>query len=239
MINYKIIDLKTYPHRSHLEYFISMSSPHVSMTADVDVTDLKAFCTREKCSFYLTFIHIAALSADSIPQFRQRIHRLSAEELEEEVHADAPTDGPLAGLEIREYEESPTSHTEPVDGDLYSYCCLRHHVPWQEYIASAAEAQQIARQRTDLDEDEEIEAFYFPTCAPWVRYTGCIHPVADSCDSNPRISWGKYGEDWRGRLTMPLTVMVHHGLVDGIHIGRFYKNVEDNIKALVEGRLEY
>ncbi len=61
----------------------------------------------------------------------------------------------------------------------------------------------------------------------------------DRFDSNPRMSWGKYEEDFRGRLMMPLTIAAHHGLVDGIHIGRFYENVEKNMKALIEGTLEY
>lgn len=38
---------------------------------------------------------------------------------------------------------------------------------------------------------------------------------------------------------MPLTAAVHHGLVDGIHLGKFYKKVEGNIRALTEGQLDF
>lgn len=238
MINYRIIDLNTYPHRAHLDYFMSMNSPQAGITAEVDVTELREFCRREKHSFFLAFLHVAALSADSIPQLRQRLHRLTPEELEEEKHAGALTEGPLAGIEIREYEQSPTSHTESTGNELYCYCTLYHHMPWDEYIAIAEKAQQKARQEGTLDEDDEIEAFYFPTCLPWIHYTSCMHPMTDAYDSNPRISWGKFEEDYRGRLMMPLTLVVHHGLVDGLQMGRFYQNVENNMKALVEGRLD-
>jgi chloramphenicol O-acetyltransferase len=31
---------------------------------------------------------------------------------------------------------------------------------------------------------------------------------------------------------MPVTLLVHHGLVDGLHIARFYENIAAQIAAL-------
>lgn len=239
MLEYRIIDLNTYPHRAHLEYFMSMQSPHLCITAEVDVTDLKAFCKREKCSFFLAFLHVVALSADSVPVFRQRLHLLSEEERKLPEHSGAPTEGYLKDLEIREYAESPTSHTESCPNDLYCYCTLSHHVPWEEYIVKATEAQMRARNNASLDEDDEIEGFYFASSIPWINYTEVVHPMVDRYDSNPKFGWGKFKEDFRGRLMMPVTVAAHHGLIDGIMLGRFYDNLDKNMAALVEGKLEY
>lgn len=239
MIKYKVIDLNTYARRAHLEYFMSMDRPQMNLTAEVDVTDLKKYCKEKGYSFFLAFVHVAALSADSIPQLRQRIHRLSEEELMLPGHEGVAKEGPLAGIEIREYEQSPTSHTESTGDELYCYCAMYHHMPWEEYIAKATLLQRQARESGTLDEDAEIEAFYFPTCIPWVHYLDVVHPLTDKYDSNPRFSWGKYEENFKGRLMMPLTIVAHHGLVDGIHVGKFYANIEKNMKALVEGRLEW
>lgn len=228
MIGYKVIDMETYPRRAHLEYFMGMVHPQMNITADVDVTDLKRFCKEQGCSFFLAFLHVVALSADSIPQFRQRIHKLTAD-----------TDGSPASFEVREYEQSPTSHTEATGNEMYCYCCLNHHMPWAEYIESATKIQQQARETGTLDEDDEIEAFYFPTCLPWFYYRECMHPMADRYDSNPRLSWGKFEENFRGRLMMPLTVAVHHGLVDGLHVGKLFERVEKNMAALIDGTLDY
>ena len=232
MIDYRIIDLNTYPRRAHMEYFMGMTHPQLNITAEVDVTELKQFCEREGCSFFLSFLHVVALSADSIPQLRQRIHRLTAEELQLPEYTDLPKEGPLSGFVVREYSQSPTSHTEATGEDLYCYCSLYHHMPWKEYITTATELQRKAREKGSLEEDSEIEAFYFPTCIPWIHYSDIVHPMTDRFDSNPRFSWGKFEEDFRGRLMMPLTAAVHHGLVDGIHLGKFYENVEKNMATL-------
>lgn len=234
MPDYKVIDLNTYPRRAHLEYFMSMERPQVNITVNVDVTELLSFCKRENYPFFLSFLHVVALSADEVPQLRQRIHRLTEEELRQQDSSKMVTEGTLAGIEIREYTESPTSHTETAGNEMYCYCSLYHHMPWKEYISSALRLQQDAREKASLEEDEEIEAFYFPTCVPWLHYSELVHPMTDRYDSNPRFSWGKYEEDFKGRLMMPLTVAFHHGLVDGIHIAGFYNNIGKNIKALIE-----
>lgn len=235
MIEYKTIDLNKYPRKAHLEYFMAMAHPQLNITAEVDVSDLIRFCKKENCSFFLSFLHIVALSADSIPQLRQRIHRLCPEEIKLQEHDSKQQ----YEYEIREYSQSPTSHTEAAGNELYCYCTLYHHLPWEEYIKAAAKQQKLARELGSLEEDAEIEAFYFPTCIPWIHYSDIVHPMADRFDSNPRFSWGKFTEDFRGRIMMPLTAAVHHGLVDGIHLGKFYANVEKNITALIEGKLDY
>lgn len=235
MIGYSIIDLDTYKRKAHLEYFMSMTSCQTGLTANVDVTLLRDFCKKEGCSFFLAFMHIVALSADSIPQFRQRLHRVTKEERKCPEHSKAPTEGPFKDLEIREYEESPTSNTESSKDDMYCYCTNFHHMPWKDYISEATRRQAEARNNGTLDEDPEIEAFYFPTCVPWIHYTDCIHPWGDCFDSNPRFSWGRFEEDFKGRLMMPVTVRVHHGLVDGLQIAKFYENLDANIQKLVSG----
>lgn len=224
MINYKVIDLNNYKHKAHLDYFMGMQYPQVNVTSNVDVTDLKSYCKREGISFFLTFLHIVAISADAIPQFRQRIHRLSPDSDD---------------FEIREYEQSPTSHTEATSDELYCYCPLFHHVPWAEYIDTATKEQQIARTTGTLEEHTEIEAFYFASSVPWLNYSSVVHPMENKFASNPIFSWGKFEEDFRGRLMMPMTVIVHHGLVDGKQIGMFYDNLSKNMALLLsKGELE-
>jgi hypothetical protein len=43
--------------------------------------------------------------------------------------------------------------------------------------------------------------------------------------SIPRFAWGKYFREG-GALKMPLSMQAHHGLVDGLHFGRFYELVQ-------------
>ena len=209
-MGFKKIDLENYPRRSHFEYFCSMQYPYVGVTNHVDVTPVVSFCKSRGYSFYLVFMHLAALAADDINEFRQRIQDNG----------------------IIEYDECPTSHTELLDNGTYCYCSLSHHMPLEEYIAYAENARLLCKKEGSLKEDAEVKSMYFISALPWLHYSALIQPVACGEESNPRITWGKFEKDHEGREMLPVTVLVHHGLVDGIHIARFYENLNKYIREI-------
>jgi chloramphenicol O-acetyltransferase type A len=62
---------------------------------------------------------------------------------------------------------------------------------------------------------------------PWVTFTSVMHPIhLHPIDSVPRIAWGKFFTEGSA-LKMPLSVQVHHALADGIHVGRYYTQVQE------------
>lgn len=204
------IDLEQYDRRQHFEYFSSLQYPYVGITNNVDVSELVQFCKAKNYSFYLTFLHAAALAADGVKELRQRIR-----------------DGGIV-----EYDECPTSHIELLENNTYCYCTLHHNMALEEYIPYAEQARSQCRQKGSIDEDDDSESMYFISTIPWLHYTAMIQPVAGGEESNPRITWGKFQEDHRGRKQLPVTILAHHALVDGIHIAMFYQNLEQQIKKI-------
>lgn len=205
------IDMEHYPRRQQLEYFLSLQYPYVGVTNNVDVTELVQFCKRKKCSFYLVFMHAVALAADDIAELRQRIQNRN----------------------VIEYSECPTSHIELLDNGTYCYCTLRHHMELEEYILYAESVRKQSRLNGSIDEESDSESMYFISSLPWLHYTSLIQPVAGGEESNPRFTWGKFEKDYYGREQLPVTILAHHGLVDGIHIARFYENLEKQLQKLV------
>lgn len=206
------IDLENYPRRRHFEHFLSTQYPYVGVTVDVDVTQVVQFCKEKGLSFYIVFMHAVALAADEIPEFRRRIKN----------------------GKIIEYNECPTSHIELLENETYCYCTLRHHMKFEEYISYAEKTRTQCRLIGSIEEDDENESTYFISTLPWINYTALIQPVAGGEDSNPRITWGKFQADASGRLQMPVTVLAHHGLVDGLHIARFYENLKKRLEELTK-----
>lgn len=205
------LDLDTFPRRQHLAYFSSLAYPYVGVTNNVDVTELVQFCRQQQHSFYLLFMHAAALAADGVPELRQRIR----------------------SGEVVEYSECPTSHTELLDNGTYAYCTLHHHMSLEAYLAQAESARAQCRLNGSIEEDAYSESMYFISTLPWLHYTALIQPVAGGGDCNPRITWGRFQPDAVGRQQLPVTLLAHHGLVDGIHIARFYENLEKKLQELV------
>ena len=208
----KRIDMATYPRRDHFNHFCAMAYPYVGVTVDVDVTDLLALCREKGYSFYLMVLHAVALTADEVPEFRRRIDNGG----------------------IVEYAACPTSHVELKSDGTYAYCTLRHHMPMADYLAQAESARTAAREGGSIEEEDDVQSMYFISTLPWLHYTQLIQPVACGEESNPRITWGKYQANDKGRMMMPLSVLVHHALADGIHIAKFYEAFNQQMKLICE-----
>lgn len=206
---FKYINMECYTRLPQFKYFRTLQYPYVGVTVNIDITDALRFSKDCDKSFYLTVLHLVALAADGVPAFRQRIR----------------------GEQIIEYSECPTSHIEAVSGENYCYCTLYHHMNLNDYFAEAEKARRNCG-KNGITEDSNVESMYFISTLPWLHYSALIQPVAGGDESNPRISWGKYEDNRAGRTIMPLSVLAHHALVDGIHIAQFYKNLNDEIVKL-------
>ena len=71
-----------------------------------------------------------------------------------------------------------------------------------------------------ITRDFEINLIHF-SALPWVDFTSYSHARSFTWpDSCPKISYGKMVEE-NGKKTMAVSIHVHHGLVDGYHVGEF------------------
>ena len=205
-MDFRRIDLGSYPRRAHFDYFRTLAYPYAGVTAEVDATAVLRYCRNRGRSFYLGFMHAAALAANGVDALRQRIR-----------------DGGIV-----EYAECPTSHVELKADGSYCYCTVHHNMALEEYF-DRAEAARARCRDGGIDEEEDVERMLFISTLPWVRYTALLQPVAGGDESNPRITWGRYAVDEGGRVTLPVTLLAHHALVDGVHIGRFFESLAAEI----------
>ena len=209
MIPYRKIPLETYPRRAHFAHFSAMANPYAGVTVPVDITGFLAACRREETPFFLSFLYCASRAANRVPQLRQRI---------------------LEG-EIVEYAWCPTSHTVALEDGTYCYCTLESDMSFRDYLPRAREAQELAKKQRSLTDGEDGDSLLFISCVPYISYTALVQPAPFPADSNPRITWGKYFAQG-DRYLLPLSVLCHHALVDGLHISRFYDTLDMVLSSL-------
>lgn len=206
---YRAIPLEDWPRRAHFDYFSAMADPYVGVTAEVDITRFLATCRGAGLPFFLSFLYCAGRAANAVPPLRQRI---------------------VGGVPV-EFARCDTSHTVLQEDGTYSYCRLDCMRPFERYLPDALARQEEARLRGGLDDGEDADSLFFVSTLPWVRYTAIRQPVPSPADSNPRLTWGRFLEQG-GRVTMPVTVLANHALVDGAHIGAFFEALDRQTEAL-------
>ena len=116
----KIIDLETYPRKSHYEFFKSVAYPYVGLTANVDVTNLLAFAKKAGGSGFLACLWAAANAANRVPQLRQRI----------------------VNDTIVEFDHCDSAHTVALEDTTFCNCRTDCRLPLSEFLVYGRQRQE-------------------------------------------------------------------------------------------------
>ena len=93
-------------------------------------------------------------------------------------------------------------------------------------MARATEQIANVRENLTLTDEPGQDNLLFMTPIPWVSFTSLMHPLQlNPTDSVPRFAWGKFFAEGDS-LKMPLSVQGHHAVMDGLHAGRFYAEIQ-------------
>ena len=204
------IDKTTWPRRRHFELFRAMDFPYSSLCANVDVSRLRRRAKERGLSFTVSLVHALSTAANALPEFRQRIR----------------------GDDVVEHAVVHPSLTVLAEGDLFGFCLIPYAKDLAAFAAAAERAIARAKVSPTLEDEPGRDDLLYLTGVPWVSFTALGHPMHLSTgDSIPRIAWGRFFPQG-GRLLMPLSVQVHHALVDGVHLGRFYERAQEELDQL-------
>ncbi len=207
----KRIDLASWNRRGHYELFRSLDQPQYSTTVHLDCTGLKMAARSANVPLALFVTHAISRVANSLPEFRQRV--------DEEG--------------VVEHELIHPSMTVLGVGELFAFCPLMYHDDLRRFATDAAPRVESAKARPGVDVNHAEQNRIFISAIPWFYFSSFTHPiVSHQLDSVPRVAWGKI-EAIQDREFMPVNVQVHHALVDGLHLARFFDDLQKAFTAFV------
>lgn len=202
----RYLEIEKWHRRQHFEFFKSFDNPFFNICANVDVTSLLNLVHASKSiSFFISYHFLSMKAANEVEPFRYRL-RGDSVLIHERIHA---------GTTLLLADESFTfvyfDYTE--DFEVF-------HTRAKASIASA----QVGKSR--LDERAEEDDLIHHSVVPWITFNSISHARNwGRTDSIPKIAFGKYRQDG-DRIVMPISVEVHHALMDGLHVGRYFERLE-------------
>ena len=199
------IDLEVWPRREHFRTYRDLDYPYFSMCANVDLTTFHTVLKQGGVSFNVAMVYVLARAANDVPEFRHRIR----------------------GESVVEHEIVHPSTTIMGEEELFGFYALEYFEDFSLFLARAGERIAQVQQNPKLENEPGRDDLLFMTAIPWVSFTSFMHPLPlHPADSVPRFAWGRFFEEGE-RLKMPLSVQGHHGVMDGLHMGRFYAEVQE------------
>lgn len=199
------IDLATWPRADQFRLFRGYAKPHFATTARVDATHLMATRKPQGVSPYRACLYAIGAGLHAVPELLTRFR----------------------GDTVLRHDAVALSMTVPRDNGGFTFGYVPFDPDFARFDARAARLIAQAAATPDLKENAgQRDDVAFLSCLPWLDYTSLDNAVAGPQDCIPRVSWGKI-VDRGGRWDMAMTLEVHHALVDGAHVGRYFAAVQD------------
>ena len=202
----RYLDIEAWSRRQQFEFFKSYDNPFFNICTNVDVTPLLSLTRAMRdISFFIAYHFFSIKAANEVEPFRYRL-RGDRILVHDRIHA-----GTTLLLADESFTFAYFDYTEDFEG---------FHARAEAAIQSAKAGGVQLYQRPEQDD------LIYHSVIPWATFTSITHArKGGRQESVPKIAFGKYREDG-GRMMMPVSVEVHHALMDGLHVGRYFEQLE-------------
>jgi len=203
------LDLATWPRKEHFEFFSRFEEPFFGIVAAIDCTKAYAAAKQQGVSFYLYYLHKTLAAVNSTEAFKYRIKE----------------------GQVWVHDRVDVSSTVMRDDNTFGFSYMQYHEDLNTFIAGArAETERVRNTPGLFTRTFDMDNLIHFSALPWVNFTSLSHARSFTFpDSCPKISVGKMMVDAAGARTMPVSVHVHHGLMDGYHVGLFFEALQQEM----------
>ena len=200
------LDLDAWPRRDAFDFFRAFDKPFFNVCVRVDVSRLKQ-AVADTCagSLTLAYYFIALRLANLNEPFRLRIEGQRVR-VHPAVGGSTTVLRDDASLGFADFDDQPT------------FAAFASH--------TAASIEASRNGHAPFEPKPEAQACIHFTTLPWLHFTSFSHARNwGREDSIPKLAFGRIDSDG-ARAWMPLSVEVHHALMDGLHVGQFVQAFE-------------
>lgn len=208
----KYLDQEKWHRRPIFNFFKDYDNPFFNVCVQMDVSSLLNLTrARKGISFTLAYHFLVLKAVNELEPFRYR----------------------LRGERVLVYDRIHAGTTVLLDDGRFVFSYFDYVEDYIQFQAHARDSIEKARDfadRKEMGEDERDDMIHC-SVLPWVSFTSISHARKfGGSDSVPKFAFGKHYEDG-GTTKMPLSVEVHHALMDGLDVGRFFELLDGYFKA--------
>ena len=207
-MSFKQLDLKTWPRIKQYEFFKQYDNPFFNISTNLDVTQLLSDTKASGQTFSMAMLYASIDTANRIDEFKYRLK----------------DDGVVV------YDSIYAGSTVLNDDKTFSFCYF-------DYFNHFSEFDKFAKKQIDMNNkgllefdgrNKDLDIIHY-SVIPWIAFSSFSHPRNyKTDDSVPKIVFGQYHEKG-GRVVMPISVEVHHALMDGYHLGQYFSELQKTI----------
>ncbi|MCW8850836.1 MAG: CatA-like O-acetyltransferase, partial [Melioribacteraceae bacterium] len=184
----------------------NFDNPFFSICSNINVTELLTYSKRNDKSFFLGALYLSIKTANQIDEFRCRIE----------------------DDQVVVYDRIHPFSTVINEEKVFNFCEFEYSDSFSDFSKKSKLSIAETNKLGNLNLKQRNDVIHYTTI-PWISLTSITHPRNfNKKESIPKIVFGKYYKD-NYRIMLPVSIEVHHGLMDGYHVGKFLETFRENI----------
>jgi len=201
-----LLDIENWPRKEHFFFFKQFEEPFFGITTSIDCTKAYEKSKQLETSFFIYYLHKTLVAVNANESFRYRI----------------------SGEDIFIYDKINASATIMREDHSFGFSMIEFDADFEVFLKIALiEIERIQNTPGLFTREFPNDNLIHFSAIPWVNFSSLSHArsytIPDSC---PKISFGKMMIDDEGKRTMSMSIHVHHGLMDGFHVGQFVNSFQ-------------
>ena len=203
----RVINLDNWNRKEHFKFFSALDDPFWGITTTVDFTSIYQQSKNMEVSFFLYSVHFLLKCINATTAFKLRIEN----------------------GEVVEYDKINISPTIGREDGTFGFEFFEDDTDLSLFIENAEKEIHRVKNSTGLSfsKDTARADVIRYSALPWFAFSEMKHAGSiQTGDSIPKISTGKLIQE-KKKLLLPISISVHHGLVDGRNVAEFIQNVKD------------
>lgn len=198
-------EIKNFERIDLFNHYNNKDNPFLYLTTKIDITNIYKNCQ----NYYATFAYLITLVLNQIDNFKYRYE----------------------DNKIYKYDILKPNFTQTFKNNNIGFFTCNWKEKYSEFLIEYKKIQEKFMKNNMSYANEDQGEIWF-SYTPWFNISSLITPF-DKNNTIPQFIWDKFIFE-NDKCYINLTIMVHHGFVDGYHIGIFLQKLNEIIDNLDE-----
>ncbi len=207
----KKFNTENWNRKSQYEFFKDYEDPFFNISFNLDITQIKKTCKEKGHSVLLALYYFSLKVAHEIPEFRLRHYQ----------------------NELVEVENMVMGSTILNDDKSFSYIYFPMEDSWESFEFKSKDILKSHHTNPEFVDKEYDMAVIHGSVLPWIEFTSIKHARRgdEKHKGIPKFVYGKIFEQGQKNY-IPMSVEVHHALMDGWHVAQFIEKLQNYIDSI-------
>jgi chloramphenicol O-acetyltransferase type A len=203
---YKKININSWKRKNQYSFFKKYDNPYFNIGTELEISEFYSFTKQNSISFFIASLFASTKALNLVKELKYRIR----------------------GEDVILHDNVHPGSTIIKKDETFDFCYFKYSNSFNLFNKNAKKSlNEFRLKENQFDPQDNRDDLIHYSILPWITFTSISHARNWNTNSSvPVITMGKYTKK-DGKLMMPISIEVHHSLVDGLHISKYFNHFQE------------